>query len=759
MEAIQQIGKYKLQHVLGRGATAEVWKAFDQTLQREVAIKFLLPSQTHNVEFAERFQREIKAIVSLEHPNIVQIYDISANSPDKETTQERYDTYIVMQYIAGPTLAKYIAQTSQNGKFPSKAEILRLFTALGSAIDYAHQRGMIHRDIKPMNILLDQQPGNRLPGNSILTDFGLVKFLDFAAAHWQSTTTVLGTPHYIAPEQALGLEVTPRSDLYALGVILYEVCTGKLPYDFPEQSTEQSVLTIFMQQVMFAPIPPSYIRPDISPELEAVILKSIAKEPDERYPDAASMCHALRRALTPFSPNLHLLLHKHATQQRKARPDSQSRYNTSPLSRSSMKAERQRSKSKIRAQQQQQYQQQQAAEVALPSTAHPSPRSARSLKITAFTLVSLLLIALMLFFALKVHRPASSGQTAARPVGGALPSGHLLFLSTGLGDATHNQGVNDIVQVDLTALTAPYGGKHYYAWLEGDDQHGNTPALLLGTLTVTLGQAHLRYIQPQHSNLLMTMSRFLVTAENASTPPAQPSGDASTWYIVGSIVQTPNPDDRDHYSLRDHLRHLLAADPELTKLGLEGGLTTWLQSNAQTVEQLAQQAAQSGTEKKSMDAHNQLARLRAYLEGSNQVTEDTLHSPAARVDSPAARIGLLQIHAYQDPPSYLYHIDTHLMALVHSPGATAEQQKIAISINRELNSIQIVLQQVFAMTRDLVALPLNQLLQPDSQRQFASLVHLTTAIYDGSDTTHPGIHTVCHQMFALTTMPLSLYRA
>ncbi len=759
MEAAQQVGKYTLQEYLGRGSTAEVWKAVDTILQREVAIKFLLPHQTHSSGFAQRFQREVKAIVSLEHPNIIQIYDISANSSDSNSALPHYDTYMVMQYIAGPTLASYIAQTSRAGQFLSNAEVLRLFTAIGSAIDYAHQHGMIHRDIKPTNILLDQQQGRKLPGNPILTDFGLVKFLDLAPDSWQSTSTVLGTPHYVAPEQALGREVTSRSDLYSLGVVLYEVCTGRLPYDFPAQSTPQSVLASLMQQIMFAPIPPSHIRPDISPALEAVILKSIAKEPDQRFSDAASMCDALRKALTTSSPVLRQVLHKQAAQQRKARPETRPQQDMLASSPSSTKPDRQPSSSKIYMQKRQKYRLQRHVPLNPPATTHRARRTTRSLKITAITLVSLFLIGFMLFLSLNAHRNASYGQTAGRQTASATPIGRLLFLSSGQGNATQNQGVNDNVQIDLSSLSAPGSGKKYYAWLVADDSYQSNHFVFLGALDVQHLQAHLTYSQPQHNNLLMTMSRFLVTQENAVVQPTVPSHDPATWYLVGSIAQTPNPHDQERFSVLDHLRHLLATDPKLKALGIEGGLNAWLDSNTQGLPQLAQKALQSANAKNGNDVHNQLVRLLDYLDGTRNVAGDIPPGSAVLVNAPSARIGLLQTHAYQDPPSYLYHIDSHLMALVSSPGVTTEQQKMAVSITSELNVIQSLLQQVRTISKDLVALPPNRLLQADVQSQLTTLLHLTVAIYNGPDTTHPGIHAISQQILALASMPLTLYHA
>src|SRR5437867_4446296 len=220
----RRLGKYELQQRLGRGGMAEVWKALDAQLQRIVAIKFLHADLRTDPGFMTRFVREAQAIASLRHPNIVQIHDFQTS------TEPDSPVYMVMNYIEGPTLAEYIRDTSRMGKFPSAADIVLLFASIGSAIDYAHSRNMIHRDIKPSNIMLDQKNASRQStGKPVLMDFGIVKLLGASVAN-TLTGTLLGTPHYMSPEQARGLPGDGRSDIYSLGVILYEICTGVRPF-------------------------------------------------------------------------------------------------------------------------------------------------------------------------------------------------------------------------------------------------------------------------------------------------------------------------------------------------------------------------------------------------------------------------------------------------------------------------------------------------------------------------------------------------
>src|SRR5437588_1130075 len=223
----RRINKYELQTRLGYGGMAEVWKALDTELHRYVAIKLLHADLQNDPNLITRFEREAQLIASLHHPNIIQIYDFHVSRPP-----ETPDTvaYMVMDYVEGRTLAHYLRATSHAGKFPTSEDLVHLFSPICLAVGYAHQKGMIHRDIKPSNILLDQRgpmhSGQGL-GEPILSDFGIAKLLGTSTSHHSGWW--LGTPYYTSPEQAMGAQGNERSDIYALCVILYEVCTGIPP--------------------------------------------------------------------------------------------------------------------------------------------------------------------------------------------------------------------------------------------------------------------------------------------------------------------------------------------------------------------------------------------------------------------------------------------------------------------------------------------------------------------------------------------------
>ncbi len=297
----KRIGKYELQQWLGRGEQGEVWKALDTQLRRHVAIKLFRAELQSDSRFVTRFQQRAQMIAPLHHPNIIEIFDIQT-SRSLETDDT---TYIVMAYVEGQSLDQYIHRTDRLGKLPSATDIVDLFVPICMGLDYAHHKGIAHRNVKPSNILLDRRfsnaqlhPGPRNPiGEPLLTDFGIVTL-------GGSTTNPLGSGHlgryhYCSPEQAKGLPGGKQSDLYSLGIILYEFCTGTLPF---QRSDPTAILT---QHHYATPTSPTLINAHIPPALALVILQSLAKDPADRFSSASSMAMALCQALDmPIPENL-----------------------------------------------------------------------------------------------------------------------------------------------------------------------------------------------------------------------------------------------------------------------------------------------------------------------------------------------------------------------------------------------------------------------------------------------------------------------
>lgn len=267
----QMLGSYRIISQIGEGGMATVYKAYQASMDRNVAIK-VLPSQLANQkEFAGRFRQEARIIANLEHPHILPVFD----SGESDGV-----SYLVMRYLEAGTLKEKMESHPL-----SLNEIDRIFTQLADALSYAHGRGVIHRDLKPSNALIDSQ------GNLFLTDFGIAKLLE-NTSHFTKTDTVMGTPAYISPEQAQGQVVDRRSDIYSLGIILYEMVTGRVPY------MADTPLAVIYKHVN-APLPlPSTLKPDLPPQIEQVILKALAKSPEDRFDSAAEFITAWKSALS-----------------------------------------------------------------------------------------------------------------------------------------------------------------------------------------------------------------------------------------------------------------------------------------------------------------------------------------------------------------------------------------------------------------------------------------------------------------------------
>lgn len=274
----QTLGRYRLEELIGQGGMAQVFKAWDPNTGRYVAIKVLHPHLVEETDFKERFDREGKLIASLQHANIVGIYDF-----DQQTTATGTLHFMVMPYITGPTLKARLQDLRQRDELLANNAIVRIIEGIARALDYAHAKDMIHRDIKPGNILFDEA------NNPLLTDFGLAR-LTFGERLTQSGVTS-GTPAYMAPEQGLGQPGDARSDIYSLGIILHELLTNSLPF------SADTSLGLLMKHIN-EPLPsPRSIVPDITPAVEAVVYRATAKDPDSRYPSAGAMATELHTAL------------------------------------------------------------------------------------------------------------------------------------------------------------------------------------------------------------------------------------------------------------------------------------------------------------------------------------------------------------------------------------------------------------------------------------------------------------------------------
>jgi serine/threonine protein kinase len=265
-------GRYQIQELIGQGGMSAVYKAEDPNLKRVVALKMIHSHLSGDPGFLHRFEEEASAVAQLRHPNIVQVFDF--NHED-----ETY--YMVMEFIPGETLHDHLKRLNTAGRRMPVKQVVDYMVNICEAVDYAHDRGLIHRDIKPANINLS------VFEQAILMDFGIAKII--GGQQHTATGAVVGTALYMSHEQIKGQEVDRRSDIYSLGVTLFEMVSGHPPFD------ADSAMTIMMMHVN-DPIPDlQEINPDVHPELVAVINKALAKTPEQCYQIAGEMAEALKK--------------------------------------------------------------------------------------------------------------------------------------------------------------------------------------------------------------------------------------------------------------------------------------------------------------------------------------------------------------------------------------------------------------------------------------------------------------------------------
>ncbi len=703
---LRRLGKYELRERLGQGGMAEVWKAYDTQLQRYVAIKLLHTKLLEDPNFVTRFELEAQLIASLHHPNIVQIHDFQVSHPPES---DRTIAYMVMAYIEGQTLASYIASTSAQGKIPSPIEIVNLFTSISLAVDYAHQKGMVHRDIKPANILLDSHNTARNPmGEPILTDFGLAKLLGVSASTF--TANQLGTPLYTSPEQARGYPGNEQSDLYSLGVILYEMVTGVQPF------RGSSPLEVLSQHINTTPTSPVLLNPNVPPALTMVIVTALAKDPNARFASATTMTAAIAEALNvpvpeilgqpayprdfqnmptyigaPLTPigtgmmpssstpsfavsspsasptpggmppvtdarsSLGARTPVHSTPQL-ATPTSSWQSPTvsapgGPTSPAFSQATQSSTAGVI------QGPPAPTAPMISSSPGAPVPPSSppkRQWKGWYTALIVLLVVALLgssLGAFLILHNRAN--QPAA------VPGGQAFFLSSGQLDPGSAQGIADQMQVELQNVPDPQPGKSYYAWLLADRHpHVEQPALepqpqftlplLLGKLPVSHGSISFFYQgTAQHDNLFSTSSRLLVTEEDTNGTPRGPGADRGAWRYYAEIPQTPYGPNQ--LSALDHIRHLFYKETKVAVLGLPGGLDIWLYRNTEKLMEWSISARDDYHAQVSDPTviHNLFVGMLDYLDGSPNVHVDVPAGTPIAADPVASQVALLTVDPAQ----------------------------------------------------------------------------------------------------------------
>jgi len=265
-------GRYRIESLLGQGGMSSVYSATDPNLRRTVAVKLVHAHLTGDPDFVRRFEAEAATVAQFRHPNIIQVFDFDHDGPTY---------FMVLEFVPGETLHTRLRRlAAANQRLPVN-ELLTVTINVSEAVDYAHARGLVHRDIKPANVMINPQ------GQAVLMDFGIAKIM--GSANQTATGTVIGTAQYISPEQVKGQRPTGRSDIYALGITMFEMAAGQPPFD------GDSAMSIMLKHVNEAVPDLRLLSPNTPPDLVAVIERCLAKDPDKRFPTGGDLADALRQ--------------------------------------------------------------------------------------------------------------------------------------------------------------------------------------------------------------------------------------------------------------------------------------------------------------------------------------------------------------------------------------------------------------------------------------------------------------------------------
>jgi serine/threonine protein kinase len=454
------LGKVRIDLLIARGGMAEVYLGVHTSLDRPVAVKLLRNQFQDDPDLLDRFQREARAVAMLRHPNIVQVFDF-----DTINSQP----YLVMEYIPGVSLSTYLRSLHQNNEKLELPLVNRLLEALAGALQYAHETGVIHRDVKPGNILLNSRSSQieinkPLPSDvqPVLTDFGLVRYLNSASQ--TATGQIAGTPAYMSPEQARGALTDTRTDIYSLGIVLYELLAGRVPF---EADTTMGVLIQHINE------PPPPIR-GLDADQQAVIDRALAKKPEDRYQTPLELSNAFQAALVDHSESSTAM----------------------PLD----------------------FQNTQTMQLATPAP------SASKLVRLPYLLVAGVALLIGLFLIFKPTIPVSvPTETQTHEHVSLTTEAPYTEEAAAIGVLRFQDGTARLDQVRTTALElpAPPGGQQYEAWLveEGDEQRRS-----LGVLDVDAsGAGTLTFVDPQGRNLLERYNQLEITIEPDPDPNPNPS--------------------------------------------------------------------------------------------------------------------------------------------------------------------------------------------------------------------------------------------
>jgi serine/threonine protein kinase len=714
------VGQYELVQQLTNEASSERWKAFD-TAQRQYVVLSLVP--LHPQANVAGYMQTITLLKSMRHPHIARILDVQSVPQQSVVTTTN-------EFIDGPTLAEVLQSYIDAGQVFPLGMLPVLLTPIASAIDFAHQHGIVHNALRPSNIMLNRQsPLSGLAGTPMLLGF-CTRYL-----YPQDVFPVESIP-YISPEMAQGNTENARSDIYSLGVMLYELCTGTLPF----QGQPEEIVT---QHLQSAPISPTLINPNLPPALTAVIMRALSREPQARFTSATSLVRAITRALgqssslgsdpslTPWNSGIH------------NSPVRMSGFTTPQVNMVSMTP---RLSGLTPAPQT--LTQSPDPLSTIPGQAHPSsvvqtpiltpssvsmppvkdPPRKRGWLYALITLpVLLILIAgSVLAYIFFWPRPATGTQAQ-------LIVGHAFFANSGQFNLNSDVGIADQLRVSLEGLPVPPEGKSYACWMLSETESTSEKLPILIGLSDKGGRLDLTYDKnPRHENLLAGYSRLLITLEDSASPPANPTLDTSLWRYYGEISNKKE----GQYSQLDHLRHLTAKDPKLQALPtpLNGGLDTQLFRSTLKILEVAGSARDAQVNGDTALVQRQLIRILDYLDGSKYVQTEKLPAgiPFLLIDPAVAQVAILTFDEQnQNPPGYLKHVGTHLGDLSHFASATEDQRRLAIRINTAINNVKGWMEQIHNESAALLQLSPDQLRQPDTLLKLNTIFTLANYAFTG----------------------------
>ena len=646
-----------------------------------------------------------QAIIALHHANIVQVHEVNISRPSASSSISSTTPYIVMDYIEGhTTLAEYIQRTSRANNFPAVSDIVSLFTRLASAIDYAHAQGIVHGNIKPANILLNTTNTQQLScGEPMLTDFGI------ASLPGNKSNM---SPFYLAPEQVKGQAARPPSDIYALGMILYEICTGVLPFH------GQSAVAIMMHHINTLPTPPMLINMQIPAALSEVILRAIAKDPDTRFATASLLAEALAEACS-IKHTPHLTLNKpqsgstepryyptsgplplFSTQPQPPLPiapilgvaqppsDTSGKY-TSVASQDNQENSLMTNSKPITAPSLHMPASQPSGNIptttpsSIKTVTPPVAGSKQAFKFhpnnfsspLPMTIVFLFLL-LIVIGALAISGLLRSGHQSAGTPSPVI--GHVFFQDDALGH-------DDLLHLELYAIPPPPQGQRYYAWY----QNAAEQTFPLGQLTLNQGTFGLLYTgDAHHTNLLSTVQTVFITLEKTSnTNPTTPTSNAKVYQASFAMTSLP------------YIQHVLYMQPNFpSHSSLISGLFETIKSMNDKAGSIVDSL--QGTHDYAL-ARRQATRIIEMIDGSSYARSSG-DLPTNLSSLASVPVGLL---SSTTQPGYIAALQTEIDKIQQTAGDNTALRQHAQNVSSALTDLQDWIQQMRTYDLQLLNAP------------------------------------------------------